>query len=97
VVDPNEIDVSGAVALDHALAVVQKTLDRLVARGQESTAFEVARAQFRASMRASWPANTSTLVALLANLERDAETKLDEAERAELSAAMAVLRNVAHP
>jgi hypothetical protein len=95
--DSNELDLSGAMAIDAALKSVQRTLDRLIARGQETTAFEVARAQFRASVRASWPGNVSTLVGLLSKVEEDAQSKLDDAERAELRAALDVLRNVAHP
>jgi hypothetical protein len=95
--DSNEIDLTSAVAIDQALKTVQRTLDRLIARGQETTAFELARAQFRASVRASWPGNVSTLVGLLSKVEEDANSRLDEAERGELRAALDVLRNVAHP
>jgi hypothetical protein len=93
----NEIDVTRAVEIDRALEIVRGTLDLLLSRGQETAAFEVARAQFRASVRASWPGNVSSLVGLLANVEQDAASKLDEAERAELRGAMDLLRKIAHP
>jgi hypothetical protein len=95
--NPNEIDVTGAVEIDRALDIVRKTLDRLLSRGQENAAFEVARAQFRASVRASWPGNLSSLAALLVEVERDTATRLDEAERAELRRALEVLGRAAHP
>ena len=57
----------------------------------------MARAQFRASVRASWPGNVSTLVGLLTKVEADAASKLDDAERAELRGALEQLRKVAHP
>jgi hypothetical protein len=94
--DPNEIDLTGAMEIDRAMAVVQRTLDLLLSRGQPTAAFEVARAQFRASVRASWPGNVGGVVRLLSDVERDATSKLDEAERAELRRALDVLRSVAH-
>ena len=95
--ESHEIDVSTALAIDRALAVVEQTLDRLVERGQETTAFEVARAQFRARVRASWPGNMSGVVGLLTEVERDPKSKLDEAERAQLRAALELLRSITNP
>ena len=95
--DPMHIDVSGAVAIDRALEVVHRTLDKLIARGQDAAAFEIAKAEFRASVRASWPGNLGQLATALAEVEKDAASKLDENERAELRSALEVLRNVAHP
>ena len=82
--------------IEKALAAVQATLDRLTARGHDETAFEVARAQFAASMRSSWPANLSTLVGALQRVVDDATLKLAEAERDELRAAIATLARVQH-
>jgi hypothetical protein len=94
--DKNEIDLTDAVAIGRALDTVQRTLDRLVARGHAAAAFEVARAQFRASVRASWPGNVGALVALLSEVEKDQKSELDASERAELHDALEVLRSITH-
>jgi hypothetical protein len=84
-------------AIEQALATVQRALDRLTARGQHETAFEIARAQFAASVRASWPANLSAVSAALDRaLEQDA-VSLTDVEREELRRAADVLRAVPHP
>jgi hypothetical protein len=82
--------------IEKALAAVQATLDRLTARGDDETAFELARVQFAASMRSSWPANLSTLVGALQRVAEDASLKLDEAERGELRGAIDTLGRVRH-
>ncbi len=82
--------------IEKALAAVQATLDRLTARGHDETAFELARAQFAASMRSSWPANLSTLVGALSRVVDDATLKLDDAERGELRESIATLARVRH-
>ena len=82
--------------IEQALAAIQSTLDRLVARGHDTTAFELARTQFAASMRNSWPSNLSTLVGGLQGVADDVTLKLDGAEREELRAAIGVLSRVRH-
>jgi transcriptional regulator of acetoin/glycerol metabolism len=79
-----------------ALQKVQQLLDRLTARGQHDAAFEIARAQFSASMRASWPANLSGLAAAIEKAVADGGTALSDQEREELRAAAAVLKSVKH-
>ena len=81
---------------ERALAAIESTLDRLVARGHDTTAFELARSQFAASVRSSWPSNLSTLVGGLKGVAEDATLKLDGAEREELRAAIGVLSRVKH-
>jgi hypothetical protein len=83
--------------IEVALATVQKTLDRLTAAGHDQTAFDLARAQFAASMRSSWPGNLSTLVGSLEAVASNASLKLTEDQRAELRGAIETLRQVQHP
>lgn len=84
-------------AVDQALAVVQRTLDRLTARGQHHAAFEIARAQFAAAVRASWPGNLSSVAAMIDRALGDAKLALADDERDELRRAAEVLRSVPHP
>jgi len=83
--------------VDRALAVVQRTLDRLTARGQHDAAFQIARAQFAASVRASWPGNLSSVAAMIDRALGDAKLALADDEREELRRAGEVLRAVPHP
>ena len=83
--------------VEAALATVQATLDRLTALGQNEAAFELARAQYSASMRSSWPGNLATLVGSLEKVATSAAAGLSEDERRRLEAAIAVLRQVRHP
>jgi hypothetical protein len=83
-------------AVTAALQKVQELLDRLTARGQHQAAFEIARAQFSASMRASWPANLSGLATAIEKAIADGGTALSDGEREELRAAVAVLKSVKH-
>jgi hypothetical protein len=83
--------------IEAALGSVQRTLDRLTAAGEDKAAFELARAQFAASIRSSWPGNLGTLAAHLEKLCSDAAVKLDEAARADLRHAIAVFREIKHP
>jgi ferric-dicitrate binding protein FerR (iron transport regulator) len=83
--------------IEAALATVQKTLDRLTAAGHDEAAFDLARAQFSASMRSSWPGNLSTLVGSLEAVAANATLKLTEEQRAELRTAIETLRQVQHP
>lgn len=83
--------------IEAALATVQKTLDSLTAAGHDEVAFNLARAQFGASMRSSWPGNLSTLVGSLEAVATNADLGLTDAMRAELTRAIDVLRQVQHP
>jgi hypothetical protein len=87
-----EADVVG-----EALSKVQKMLDRLTGRGQHDAAFQIARAQFSASVRSSWPANLSAVASAIDKALAEAGTALTDEERDELRAAADVLRRVPHP
>jgi len=84
-------------AIDLALATVQRALDRLTAGGQHEAAFEIARAQFAASVRASWPANLAALSSALDRALAEGAACLSDGEREELRRAADVLRAVPHP
>jgi hypothetical protein len=47
--------------IEEALATVETTIDRLRAVGQEDLAFRLARLQYSAAIRASWPGNLAPL------------------------------------
>jgi hypothetical protein len=89
--DPKEIEV--------ALATVRRTLDRLVASGggNPETAFEIARAQFAASVRASWPANLPSVAAAIDRALAQGGLPLTDSDRQELRRAADVLRAVEQP
>ncbi len=87
----------GARSLDEALGIVQRMLDRLTQRGQHDTAFDIARAQFSASMRASWPGNLSSIAKAIDAALAEGKLDLDEEERAQLRRAAELLRTVPHP
>jgi hypothetical protein len=83
--------------VERALAAVKRTLDRLVSSsdsGPQQAAFEIARAQFAASVRASWPANLSAVAAAIDRALAQGGSSLAEDEREELRRAAAVLRAV---
>jgi hypothetical protein len=82
--------------LDEALATVRRTLDRLTERGQDEAAFHIARAQFAASIRSSWPANLSALVRAIDEFLENAGDALSAEEKVELGRATEVLRRVQH-
>lgn len=82
--------------VSRALSVVQGLLDRLTARGQHAAAFEIARAQFSASVRASWPANLSAVAAAIEKAVAEGGAALTPAEIEELRGAADVLRRVPH-
>lgn len=83
--------------IESALAAVKRTLDRLTALGHDEQAFELARAQYAASLRSSWPGNLATLVASLERIARDAALALTADDRSEIERAIAVLGRVEHP
>ena len=86
-----------ADAIGEALSRVQALLDKLTSEGKHDQAFAIARAQFSASVRASWPANLSAVAAAIDKAIADAGDSLSDADRAELRAAADTLRKVPHP
>jgi len=80
-------------AIESALATVQKLLDALNSRGDNEAAYELARAQFQASIRSSWPGNLGGLTKVLQATASNAALKLSEAEREQALQAAAVLRD----
>jgi hypothetical protein len=89
-----------AAAVEGALATVQRVLDALTARagrGQHEAAYEIARAQFAASVRASWPANLSAVAQAIERALADAAVAIPDEERDALRRAADVLRAVPHP
>jgi hypothetical protein len=86
-----------AAAVEGALATVQRVLDALTARGQHDAAYEIARAQFAASVRASWPANLSGVAQAIERALGDPAVAIPDEERDALRRAADVLRAVPHP
>jgi hypothetical protein len=78
--------------IEGALGTVQATLDALTARGEHETAFKIAKAQFSASIRSSWPANLAPLLTLLDDLAREDGGALTASEKAALVGACRALR-----
>ena len=85
------------VEIEEALGAVQRTLDRLTALGHDEQAFQLAKAQFSASVRNSWPGNLSTLVGSLETVAKDTSLRLTEDDRRALESAIATLSRVQHP
>jgi hypothetical protein len=86
-----------AAAVEGALATVQRVLDALTGRGQHEAAYEIARAQFAASVRASWPANLSAVAQAIERALGDAAVAIPDEERDALRRAADILRAVPHP
>jgi hypothetical protein len=84
-------------AIEEALATVQRTLDKLTAAGCDQAAFELARAQYAASLRNSFPANLASVAATLTKLAGDTTCPLNEDERSALRSAAATFANIRHP
>ena len=78
------------------MGTIQRVLDRLTERGKHETAFDIARAQFAASVRASWPSNLSAVAEVIERAIADAGESLADDERQELEHAAAILRTVPH-
>ena len=78
--------------IELALGTVQQTLDTLTARGNHEAAFDIARAQYVASIRSSWPQNLGSLVKALDVVQADPQSKLTNEERAKVRAAAETLR-----
>jgi len=80
-------------AIEKALAIVQQTLDLLTSRGDDEPAFEIARAQYAASIRDSWPNNLSPLIQTLDKVYQNPDSKLGDSERARVCEAITLLRD----
>jgi hypothetical protein len=74
------------------LATVQRTIDALNERGDNEAAVDLAKAQYSASIRTSWPANLAGLATILDRLSADETLKLTAEERAATKDAAAKLR-----
>lgn len=83
-------------ALDRALANVRRALDRLTESGHAEPAFAIARAQFAASIRASFPANLTALANAIDQALGEASSALSAEEQDELRDAASIFRSVAH-
>jgi hypothetical protein len=90
------MDLANVNAIEDALHTVQRVLDVLGAQGQNETAFRLARAQFAASVRTSWPGNLSGLVKPLESILADTGVQLEAQDRASLTRAIETLRAVQH-
>lgn len=83
-------------ALDKALSDVRRALDRLTASGQNEPAFAIARAQFAASIRASWPANLTALANAIDRALAETGGVFSAEEQADLRDAANLFRSVTH-
>jgi hypothetical protein len=78
--------------VEAALATVKHVLDALTTRGDDEAAFDLAKAQYAASIRTSWPSNLSTLINPLEAVGLNQALKLTVEERADVAKAVEVLR-----
>jgi hypothetical protein len=75
-----------------ALATVQRILDALTTRGDNEAAFDLAKAQYSASIRTSWPSNLSSLIRPLEAVGANQALKLTAEERTHIGEAVAILK-----
>lgn len=80
--------------IEEALSTVEITLDRLRTLGQEDHAFRLARLQYSAAIRASWPGNLAPLAVELTRLASTPNLGLTDDEMARLNRAVATFRKV---
>jgi hypothetical protein len=78
--------------VEQALATVQRVLDALTSRGDNEAAFDLAKAQYSASIRTSWPSNLSSLIRPLEAVGANTALKLTDQERTDVSEAVAILK-----
>jgi hypothetical protein len=90
------MDLTHVHAIEDALATVQRVLDLLGAQGQNEEAFRLARAQYAASVRSSWPGNLAGLVKPLEEILASTAVQLDAIERDRVRIAIETLRTVRH-
>jgi hypothetical protein len=80
--------------IEVCLTTVQRILDALSARADHEAAFEVAKAQYAASVRASWPAGLASLADVLVKVADDPARSLLSEERDAVHAAVITLRDI---
>jgi hypothetical protein len=80
--------------VEGALAIVQRVLDALTTRGNDQAAFDLAKAQYSASIRTSWPGNLSSLIRPLEAVGANEELRLTPEERGDITQAVQILRSV---
>ncbi len=85
---------SAAEQIQSSLDTVQRTLDLLTSRGHHEQAFDLARAQFSASLRSSWPGNLGALSQRLLLVAEDKSLDLASDERSEIAQAALILRDL---
>jgi len=78
--------------VEQALATVQRVLDALTTRGDNEAAFDLAKAQYSASIRTSWPSNLSSLIRPLEAVGANTALKLTDEERTHVDEAVAILK-----
>ena len=78
--------------VEQALATVQRVLDALTTRGDNEAAFDLAKAQYSASIRTSWPSNLSSLINPLEAVGANPTLKLTDEERKNVGDAVAILK-----
>jgi hypothetical protein len=78
--------------VEQALATVQRVLDALTTRGDNEAAFDLAKAQYSASIRTSWPSNLSSLITPLEAVGANTALKLTDEERTDVSRAVSILK-----
>lgn len=80
--------------IESALGTVKRVLDALTARGDDEAAFELAKAQYAASLRTSWPSNLPSLIGPLESVAGNHALKLTDEERQDLGGAIDALRRI---
>ena len=80
--------------IEEALSTAEATIDRLRALGKEDLAFRLARLQYSAAIRASWPGNLAPLAVELAQVASTPDLGLDPPEQERLDRAVVTFRKV---
>ncbi|MCU0656054.1 MAG: hypothetical protein MUF64_12580 [Polyangiaceae bacterium] len=80
--------------IEEALQTVASTIDRLRALGHEDPAFRLARLQYSAAIRASWPGNLAPLTVELTRIAATPNLGLSPEEQGRLDRAVATFRKV---
>ena len=89
-----EVMASVVEQIESSLAIVQRTLDQLTSRGHDEAAFDLAKAQYSASIRSSWPGNLGILSHHLMRVAEDTTHHFGPAERHEIAEAARTLRDL---
>jgi hypothetical protein len=80
--------------IEEALTIVETTIDRLRSVGQEDMAFRLARLQYSAAIRASWPGNLAPLAVELGRAAATPGLGLDAEDQSRLERAAATFKKV---